>query len=455
MRRIYVSMICLLLPIFSQNAAMANQDSLEKKVHDLQAMIKEMRMEYETRLDQMAIKIAKLEGENPKAVDVVSLKRELGPLLDEEGHLSEPHYTPKNSHDGKWQNLMLDISIIGDSLANVTWPERSIDEGRADSPFAENEFADRISLREIELGLQGILDPYARADFFFITEDGGNMSVEEGYITWLTLPWDLQVKTGIIRTSFGKMNKVHRPEINQIDYPGPIKNFLGTEGQKEPGISISKIIPNPWDIYSELTGEILTPSDEGVKGKDQIYLAHLRNYFDITDSSSLEFGLSFQTRDISDTNDATITQRNFRQTMEGIDITFRWEPPGQKLYKSFIWQTEFFASQREAGSFDEAGFTVDVKDMNSLGFYTFGEYQLTQRFFAGMRFDYSQFPTNDKDSEWSISPYLTFWQSEFTRLRLEYTHSERNSVTMPVEEGDNALTLQATFTLGAHKQHPF
>jgi len=455
MRRIYVSMICLLLLIFSQNIAMANQDSLEKKVHDLQAMIIEMKNDYETRLNQMAVKVARLEGGNPETVDVVSLKRELEPHLDEEGDLSEPHYTSEHSHDSKWQNLMLDISIIGDSLANVTWPERSIDEGRAGSPFAENEFADRISLREIELGLQGVLDPYACADFFLISEDGGSVSVEEAYMTWLTLPWDLKVKTGILRTSFGKMNKVHRPEISQIDYPKPIKNFLGTEGQKEPGISISKIIPNPWGIYSELTGEILTPSDEGVKGKDQIYLAHLRNYFDITDSSSLEFGLSFQTRDISDISDTTITQRNFRQTMEGIDITFRWEPPGQELYKSFIWQTEFFASQREAGSFDEAGSTVDVKDMNSLGFYTFGEYQLTQRLFAGMRFDYSQFPTNDKDSEWSISPYLTFWQSEFSRLRLEYTHSERNSITMPVEEGDNALTLQATFTLGSHKQHPF
>ncbi len=448
-------MICLLLLIFSQNTVMANQDSLEKKVHDLQAMIKEMRMEYETRLDQMAFKIARLEGKNSKAVDDVSLKRELEELLGEEGNQPASPYTPGYSRGGKWQNLMLDIGIIGDSIANVTWPERSIDEGRAGSPFAENEFADRISLREIELGLQGVLDPYARADFFLTSEDGGSISVEEGYMTWLTLPWGLQAKTGIFRTSFGKMNKVHRPEINQIDYPKPIKNFLGTEGQKEPGISVSKLIPNPWDIYSELTAEILTPSDEGVKGKDQIYLAHLRNYFDITDSSSLEFGLSFQTRDISDTNDATITQRNFRQTMEGIDITFRWEPPGQKLYKSFIWQTEFFASQREAGSFDEAGSTVDVKDMNSLGFYTFGEYQLTQRLSAGTRFDYSQFPTNDKDSEWSVSPYLTFWQSEFSRLRLEYTHSERNSVTMPVEEGDNSLTLQATFTLGAHKPHPF
>jgi len=460
MRRILIHIYCIsfffIIPVVAlASNDTSDKDALSRQVQELKSMVIEMKNDYEARINEMQDKIARLEGGNPESVDVVSLKRELEPHLGEEGSQPASPYTPGYSRGGKWQNLMLDIGIIGDSLANVTWPERSIDEGRAGSPFAENEFADRISLREIELGLQGVLDPYARADFFFTSEDGGSLNVEEGYMTWLTLPWGLQAKTGIFRTSFGKMNKVHRPEINQVDYPGPIKNFLGTEGQKEPGISISKMIPNPWNIYSELTGEILTPSDEGVKGKDQIYLAHLRNYFDITDSSSLEFGLSFQTRDISDTDDATITKRNFRQTMEGVDITFRWDPPGQKLYKSFIWQTEFFASQRESGSFDEAGFTVDVKDMNSLGFYTFGEYQLTQRLFAGTRFDYSQFPTNDKDSEWSISPYLTFWQSEFTRLRLEYTHLERNSVTMPVEEGDNSLTLQATFTLGAHKPHPF
>jgi len=460
MRRILIHIYCIsffsIIPVVAlASNDTSDKDALSRQVQELQSMVIEMKNDYEARINEMQDKIARLEGKDSKAVDDDSLKKELVQLLDEEGYQPASPYTPGYPSGGKWQNLMLDIGIIGDSLANVTWPERSIDEGRAGSPFAENEFADRISLREIELGLQGVLDPYARADFFLTSEDGGSINVEEGYMTWLTLPWDLQVKTGIFRTSFGKMNKVHRPEINQIDYPKPIKNFLGSEGQKEPGISISKIIPNPWDIYSELTGEILTPSDEGVKGKDQIYLAHLRNYIDITDSSSLEFGLSFQTRDISDTDDATLTKRNFRQTMEGIDLTFRWDPPGQKLYKSFIWQTEFFASQRESGSFDEAGFTEDVKDINSFGFYTFGEYQLTQRLFAGARFDYSQFPTNDKDSEWSISPYLTFWQSEFTRLRLEYTHLERNSVTMPVEEGDNSLTLQATFTLGAHKPHPF
>jgi hypothetical protein len=437
-----------------QKTVLANQDTLKGQIHDLQILIKEMKNEFEARINEMEQKIAQLEEEKSEAADEVVLENELELLLDDEKEQPTLSYISRGTGGGMWQMLMPDISVIGDTLANVTWPERSIDEGFRDNPFADNEFADCISLREVELGLQGSLDPYARADFFLTSEDGGDISIEEGYITWLTLPWGLQAKTGIFRTSFGRLNKIHRPEISQVDYPKPIKNFLGEEGQKEPGISISKILPNPWDIYSELTFEILTPSGDA-KGKDQIYLAHLKNYYDITDSSSLELGLSIQTRDISDTEEATITQRNFRQTLEGVDLTFRWRPPGRKLYKSFIWQTEFLASQREAGSFDGTGSTIDVKDINSYGFYTFGEYQITRRLSAGLRFDYSQFPTNDRDSEWSISPYLTFWQSEFTRLRLEYTHSERNSITIPVEEGDNSLTLQATFTLGAHRPHLF
>ena len=407
------------------------------------------------------IKIAKLSEQKSIEEEDAELEKELELLFndkDEQTVFSVPstQAAPRGfTGGGMFQNLMMNISAIGDSLANVTWPGRSIEEGREEDTFAENEFADRISLREMELGLQGVLDPFARADFFITFEDGGEPTIEEGYVTWLYLPFGLQAKAGIFRTNFGRINRTHRPEISQVDYPSPIINFLGEEGQKEPGISISGLIPNPWDIYSELTGEILTPSEEGAKGRDQIYLAHLKNFFAITNNSTIELGFSFQTRDISDTDDTTVTQRNYRHTMEGIDLTYIWRPAGQRLYKSFTWQTEVFASQREVGRFDDEGFTEDVKDINSLGFYTFAEYQLTRRLFAGVRFDYSQFPTNDKDSEWAITPYVTFWQSEFTRLRLEYSHKDRSSDTTPVEEGDNSITLQATFSLGSHRPHPF
>ncbi|MGR3292762.1 MAG: hypothetical protein ACUZ9M_01940 [Candidatus Scalindua sp.] len=462
MRKIFIYLCLMSFFLFIPDIVLANQDDLSREVQELKVLIMEMKNDYEVRINDMQDKISKLSEQQFIEEENAELERELELLFndnDEQAVYSVPgsQAAPGGfaAGSGMFQNLMMDISLIGDSLANITWPEKSIDEGLTDSPFAENEFADRISLREVELGLQGVLDPFARADFFIAFEDGGYPVVEEGFITWLYLPFGLQAKAGIFKTNFGKINRTHRPELPQADYPGVIKNFLGAEGQGEPGISISGLIPNRWDIYSELTGEILTPSEEGVKGKDQIYLAHLKNFFAITNNSSIELGFSFQTRDISDTDKNTLTKRNFRQTMEGIDLTYIWRPAGQRLYKSFTWQTEFFASQREVGVFDGDGFTVDVKDVNSFGFYTFGEYRLSRRLFTGVRFDYSQFPTNDKDSEWSISPYLTFWQSEFTRMRLEYRHSERNSVTSPVEEGDNALTLQATFSLGKHRPHPF
>ncbi len=463
MRRIFVYLYCISFLILMPGIVLAgndtlNQDNLSREIQDLKSLIMEMKDSYETRMNAMQDKIAKLQEQKSIEEDATEIDRELE-LLFKEDTKQAATFTPAApvgyTGSGMFQNLMMNISAIGDSLANVSWPGRSIEEDRGDGTFSENEFADRVSLRETELALQGVLDPFARADFFITFEDGGAPTIEEGYTTWLYLPFGLQAKTGIFRTNFGRMNRTHRPEISQTDYPSPIKNFLGTEGQKEPGISISGMIPNPWDIYSEFTGEILTPSDEGVKGKDQIYLAHLKNFFAITNNSTFELGLSFQTRDISDTDTDTATKRNFRQTMEGIDLTYIWRPAGQRLYKSFTWQTEFFASQREIGSFDDGGLTEDVKDINSLGLYTYGEYQLSRRLFAGVRFDYSQFPTNDKDSEWAITPYMTFWQSEFSRLRLEYSHKARNSVTVPVEEGDNSITLQATFSLGSHRPHPF
>ncbi|KHE91100.1 MAG: TonB-dependent receptor [Candidatus Scalindua rubra] len=461
MRNIFIYFYCISFFLFMPDIVQANQDALSQEVQELRVLIMEMKDGYEARINEMQAKIENLSEQRFIEEEKAELEKELGLLFndkDEQTVSSVPNVQAAPGSftgGGMFQNLMMNISLIGDSLANVTWPGKSIDEGLTDSPFLENEFADRISLRETELGLQGVLDPFARADFFIAFEDGGAPTVEEGFITWLYLPFGLQAKAGIFKTNFGKINRTHRPELPQTDYPGLIKNFLGGEGQSEPGISISGLIPNPWGIYSEFTGEILTPSDEGAKGNDQIYLAHLKNFFAITNNSSIELGFSFQTRDISDTDDTTLTKRNFRQTMEGIDLTYTWRPAGQRLYRSFTWQTEFFASQREVGSFDSNGLTEEVKDINSLGLYTFGEYQLNRRLFAGVRFDYSQFPTNDKDSEWAISPYLTFWQSEFTRLRLEYSHKKRNSAISPVEEGDNTLSLQATFTLGSHRPHPF
>lgn len=147
MRRILIHIYCIsffsIIPVVAlASNDTSDKDALSRQVQELQSMVIEMKNDYEARINEMQDKIARLEGKDSKAVDDDSLKKELVQLLDEEGYQPASPYTPGYPSGGKWQNLMLDIGIIGDSLANVTWPERSIDEGRAGSPFAENEFSD-------------------------------------------------------------------------------------------------------------------------------------------------------------------------------------------------------------------------------------------------------------------------------------------------------------------------
>ena len=54
------------------------------------------------------------------------------------------------------------------------------------------------------------------------------------------------------------------------------------------------------------------------------------------------------------------------------------------------------------------------------------------------------------DTEWRITPNITWWQSEFVYLRLEGEH--RNS---ELEGSRNMLTLQAVWAMGPHKHETY
>jgi hypothetical protein len=113
-----------------------------------------------------------------------------------------------------------------------------------------------LSLRESELGLQSIVDPYARADFF-LSFNGSNVDVEEGYITFTSLPGQFLAKVGRMRVQFGKINTLHLHVLPWPDEPLPVVNLLGgEEGWIGDGISVSHLIPMPGDLFSELTGQL-------------------------------------------------------------------------------------------------------------------------------------------------------------------------------------------------------
>ena len=292
-----------------------------------------------------------------------------------------------------------------------------------------------LRLNEAEMSFQAIVDPYARADFFLSASPEG-LEIEEGFITFPTLPGGLLMKVGKMKAQFGKVNTMHSHTLPWVDVPLPMKNLLGgDEGLNDSGISVSKLILNPV-LFLEATGEIYN-GDNGVfkstKRSDLSYVGRLRGYRDVTEDTNLDVGTSFAYGH----NDASpdSTTRLF-----GIDATFRYRPLQQALYKKALVRTELFWSRRDQ----------PVADAKAFGAYVSGEYQLTRRLFGGARYDMSEraFDASLKDK--SASLLLTYWPSEFSQVRGQFRRTRYAEGAIA-----NEILFQFLFSIGAHGAHVF
>ena len=114
-----------------------------------------------------------------------------------------------------------------------------------------------LRLNEAEVSFQAIVDPYARADFFLAASPEG-LEIEEGFLTFPTLPGGLLMKVGKMKAQFGKVNTMHSHTLPWVDAPLPQQNLLGgDEGLNDSGISVSKLILNPV-MFLEATGKSTT-----------------------------------------------------------------------------------------------------------------------------------------------------------------------------------------------------
>ena len=73
-----------------------------------------------------------------------------------------------------------------------------------------------FELNEAETSFQAIVDPYARADFFFSAGPGG-LEIEEGFVTFTALPAGLLAKVGKMRGQFGRVNTMHAHVLPWVD----------------------------------------------------------------------------------------------------------------------------------------------------------------------------------------------------------------------------------------------
>lgn len=371
-----------------------------------------------------------------------------------------------------------------------------------------------FTVQNLEMTLSGAVDPYFRgqANLIYQVDSGGEslLEVEEAFAETTSLPGNLQVKGGQFFTEFGRLNATHPHSWSFVDQPLVNGRFLGADGLRNAGARVSWLMPTPF--YSEFFlavqnshGETAASfrsgghghggeeegvpfgfrhadNDRGVRGiGDMLFTPRLATSFELTDSQTLLLGASAAFGPNSSGSGGDTTTQIY-----GVDAYWKWKPANAHGGFPFVsWQTEAMVRRYELGAFDwqeeaDAGETPIIDEGTGLpavlsretvtdyGFYSQVLYGFRKGWVAGLRFDYVGGKEGDyekldltydgeslgrdlmRNDRWRVSPNLTWYPSEFSKIRLQYNYDDREDMGV-----DHSVWLQFEFLLGAHAAHKF
>jgi len=305
------------------------------------------------------------------------------------------------------------------------------------------DFQNGFNFQEAEFQFTADVDPYWKANFILAVNRAGNAEIEEGYVTSEQLPYDLlprdtSLKLGKFFAGFGKHNLLHAHQFPFIDPPLVNQAVFGDEGLKEPGVGLAYLLPTSW--FSEITfqglageNDRLFRASEDAKPRGA-YLGRWKNFFDLSDETTLELGNSYIAGRNSDAG------HRLSQAV-GADLTIKWRPLRQSMEKRLIWQNEYIFFQRDRS-----------RDPSSRGggLYSSLQYQFSRLWWLQGRYDLLGVPKLDDGRKHRWTTLVALVPSEFSALRLQhsYTTQDRGG---PV----NQVLLQLSFTIGSHPAHQY
>jgi hypothetical protein len=336
-----------------------------------------------------------------------------------------------------------------------------------------------FNARNLEIALDGAVDPYfegfANIVFKLDNHDETEVEVEEAFMQTTTLPWGLQLKGGQFFAPFGRINPTHPHTWDFADAPLVHGRLLGPDGLRGVGVQAAWVMPLPW--YSQLlvavqNGEggtgysFRNPGEDGtffgretidrqVGSLNELLLApRWESSFDLTPTQTVLFGVS-AAFGANDTGPDSSTQ------IYGADLFYKWKPVNAAGGWPFVkWQSEIMFRDFDAGRGAGNSFPVS-ETFHDWGAYSQVVWGFKERWTTGLRGDYlhmddSSF-TDDPDrvSRERISADLTWYPSEFSKLRLQYNHDFLDGNHFNDGGDEDSVFLQFEFALGAHGAHKF
>ena len=336
-----------------------------------------------------------------------------------------------------------------------------------------------FNARNTELVFDGAVDPYfegfANIVFKLDPQNQTSVEVEEAFAQTTGLSWNLQVKAGQFFSPFGRINSMHPHTWDFIDAPLVQGRLLGPDGLRGVGVQASWIVPTPW--YSQLmlavqngegsTGFSFRNSgdnntfagrqtiDRQLRGfQDFVFVPRWESAFDFGSTKTLLTGISAAFGP-NDTGPTAHTQ------IYAVDAFYKWKPANAGGGWPYVkWQTEAMYRRFDAGRGLDDSFPVR-ETFNDWGAYSQVIWGFKTGWSAGVRGDYLHMSDSqvtddpERQSRWRLSADLTWFPSEFSKLRLQYNHDILEGTHFLGGRDADSIFLQFEFALGAHGAHKF
>ena len=363
-----------------------------------------------------------------------------------------------------------------------------------------------FNLQAAELAIGGAVDPYfdgqVNLTYFIDTHGESQFEVEEAYATSRMLPFSLeryglQLKAGQFFTDFGRANHRHAHQWSWQDQPVILSRFFGTDGMRGSGAELSWLTPLPG--ASELIlgiqnaqGDTMTSfnsskagfQDRAIGGRpfnsngthglgDFVYLARLKDGFDISDTWSGEVGASAL-------YGPNATGKNGNTQIFGGDFVFKWQPlsqeqgypyvtlQGEALYRRYHADAFTGCVQQNALGVVPTCSPANMVNAASGNLYDWGGYAqalwgFKRNWSAGLRAEYGTGNNGNaallarnsdafRDTRWRLSPLLIWQATHFARVRIQYNWDHAQFTQ---QSSNHTLWMGLEFLLGSHPAHNY
>ena len=442
------------LIVFITNSVYAQESDIEA----LRAELGELRAEYESRLASLEQRLAVAEQNaqqaNTRVSQVESAAGAAAPASRAGMGAGDSTFNPAigvifQGQAWNYGNDPEEYAITGFPFGGEAGP---LDEG--------------LSLGETEINVSANVDDKFTAWLTLpvVIEDGESaIEIEEAWLETLSLPGGLSARFGRFFSGIGYLNTKHAHSWDFVDQPLPYQAFLGDQ-YLDDGVQLRWIAPT--DVFLEVGAEVLRggrypaagPGSSGFGGRslfvnvggdvgaDHSWLAGAS----LLDTESIDRPSGDEDDPMLFTGDSTTAIAQF---------VWKWAPNGNWKQRNFAFQTEFMW-RNEEGVYILPALGSLVYDTDQTGWYVQAVYQPFPRWRFGTRID--ALSTDDPGlafagtelAEPGSNPrrysLMADWSnSEFSRLRLQYTRDEAALTN------DNQWGLQYILSIGAHGAHSF